>query len=182
MVTSSNRPKARGGRQWDTDRSSSSFGKQTRGEGGERLNSSGATPWLINKKTPSPKPKATAKYSKFKSSDYTRAKVQSRGFTHSVQAMRADARAGGPGMAGSVGDRGWGISDYKTGVDDTRGGEGGKPQQPNIRETAVAAKAPARMVTGVQKRRGGEALGSARFTRKGLGGINRANNRKLGGI
>jgi len=190
------RPKARGGRQWDTDRNSDTFGRQTRGEGGERLpGTSGITSWMNRgqlslfikraaQAKPSPKPKPTTKYSKFKSSDYTRAAVQARGFKHSVQAMRADARAGGPGMAGSKGDRGWGISDYVTGVDDTRGGEGGDKTRPVTRsETPEASsKAPGRMVRGIQKKRGGAALGSARFTRKGIGGINRANNRKLGGI
>ena len=43
-------------------------------------------------------------------------------------------------------------------------------------------KAPGRMLQGIQKRNAGEAMGAYRMTRKGLGGINRANNKKLGGI
>lgn len=186
-------PPSRGGRQWDTDRNSSSFGRQTHGEGGEKLpgQPNTATSWmnrgqlslLINRK-PSPKPKPTTKYSKFKSSDYTRAKVQERGFKTSVQAMKADAAAGGPGKAGSKGDRGWGISDWNTGVDREDPVDRGRKtttSEPKDAQTS-SGKAPGRMVRGVQKKRGGAALGSARFTRKGLGGINRANNRKLGGI
>jgi len=191
-------PKARGGRQWDTDRNSDTFGRQTRGEGGEKLpGTSGITSWMNRgqlslfikraaQAKPSPKPKPTTKYSKFKSSDYTRAKVQARGFKTSVQAMRADAAAGGPGKAGSKGDRGWGISDYVTGVD-REGPEDRNPDRFDNTNTGPtdpvkSGKAPGRMVRGIQKKRGGAALGSARFTRKGIGGINRANNKKLGGI
>lgn len=65
---------------------------------------------------------------------------------------------------------------------DPRGEGGEKPPQSTRSAPAEDSKAPSRMVRGVQKKRGGAALGSARFTRKGLGGINRANNRKLGGI
>jgi len=185
-------PPSRGGRQWDTDRNSSSFGRQTRGEGGEKLpgQRKTATSWmnrgqlsLLIKRKPSPKPKPTTKYSKFKSSDYTRAKVQERGFKTSVQAMKADAAAGGPGKAGSKGDRGWGISDWNTGVDREGPSDRGRKQAGMAPKDAdTSGKAPGRMVRGVQKKRGGAKLGSARFTRKGLGGINRANNRKLGGI
>ena len=62
-----------------------------------------------------------------------------------------------------------------------RRGDGGQtsPTQPTQTD---AGNAPARMLQGIQKRNAGEAMGAYRMTRKGLGGINRANNRKLGGI